>query len=398
VAREIQLETAVVGLSPVEASPRAVSRPVSVPARLVVRFVTAYLVLYNLPFPLNALPASVSEKLLAPYVGFWHATASLVAARLFSIQLTVFENGSGDTTYNFVQVFCLAVLAGAVTVGWTLAFRKRATPEALRRWSYTYLSLSLAFEMALYGASKVFPGQFPPLTLDRLVQPIGNASPMGLLWTFMGASRGFAMLTGATEMLGGVLLTIRRTRLLGALVCCVVMTVVFALNLCYDVPVKLFSGHLLFMAGFIALPHFRRMLDFFVLNRPVAAEPAPPPISNPKIRRAATVGYVLLACWIPVYPLWEVYADTVQDRTYSSPSPLYGIWRVDELVADPLGGRSPAANEFRWKRVIFDLEYYLAVQHQDDGREVFFCEFDLGTLRTAVRGKRPGGAETRRDD
>lgn len=371
----MQLESAGVGLPSVEMSPRAASRPVSVPARWAVRFVAAYLVLYNLPFPLNAVPDSFLDWITGPYTDFWHAVASFVAFRVFSIHLTVFENGSGDTTYNFVQVFCLLIFAGLVTVGWTLAFRNRAEPQNIRRWVTGYLSFSLAFEMASYGAVKIFPGQFLPLTLDRMLQPIGNASPMGLLWTFMGASQGFTVLTGAMEMLGGILLAIRRTRLLGALVSIVVLTVVFAMNLCYDVPVKLFSGHLLLMAIFVAMPNFRRLVDFFILNRTVEAETPPPPISNPRLRRAALAFNVLFAGWILGMPLVETYIDTMIDRNGLTPSPLHGVWEVDEIQVDPTKPLAP--NAFRWKRVIFDLSFFFAVQHQDDGREVFFSEFDL---------------------
>lgn len=373
----MQLETAVPGLPAAASSSRAVSRPASVPARLAVRFVTAYLVLYNLPFPLNAVPDSYFDRFTGFYSNFWQAVTSFVASRFFSIQLTVFENGSGDTTYNFVQVFCLLILAGLVTGGWTLAFRNRTEPDGLRRWIWGYLSFSLAFEMAAYGAVKIFPGQFLPPTLDRLLQPIGNTSPMGLLWTFMGASQGFTILSGAMEMLGGILLVIRRTRLLGALVSIVVLTVVFAMNLSYDVPVKLFSGHLLFMAICIAMPNFRRLVDFFILNRTVEAEPPPPPIAHPKIRRTVLAVNLLFAGWVLGMPLVESYIDTVIDRDRLSPSPLYGVWQVDELQVDPADGKPLAPDAFRWKRVIFDKSYFFAVQSQDDGREMFFSEFDL---------------------
>jgi len=63
--------------------------------------------------------------------------------------------------------------------------------------------------------------------------------------TFMGASTPYNVFTGASEMLAGVLLFFPTTTLLGALLAMAVMTQVVALNFCYDVPVKLFSTHLL---------------------------------------------------------------------------------------------------------------------------------------------------------
>jgi hypothetical protein len=68
-----------------------------------------------------------------------------------------------------------------------------------------------------YGAAKVISSQFPPPTLDRLMQPYGDSSPMGLLWTFMGASEPYTMFVGFAEMISGILLFPRKTSTLGAL-------------------------------------------------------------------------------------------------------------------------------------------------------------------------------------
>src|SRR5437899_11151387 len=103
--------------------------------------------------------------------------------------------------------------------------------------------------------------QFPPPALDRLVQPFGDASPMGLAWTFVGASPAYEIFTGTGELLGGLLLTMQRTTLLGALVAAGVMAHVVALNFCYDVPVKLFSSHLLALALWLMIPDARRLFD-----------------------------------------------------------------------------------------------------------------------------------------
>jgi len=67
---------------------------------------------------------------------------------------------------------------------------------------------------------------------------------MGLLWTFMAASKGYQIFTGAAEVLGGILLLWKRTTTLGALTVFGVMANVMALNFFYDVPVKLLSTHL----------------------------------------------------------------------------------------------------------------------------------------------------------
>ena len=93
--------------------------------------------------------------------------------------------------------------------------------------------------MISYGVVKIIAA-VPQPELDRLIQPFGDASPMGLLWTFMGASESYNLFTGTGEVLGGLLLTTRRTTLLGGLVCFGVMSHVAMLNFSYDLPRQAF--------------------------------------------------------------------------------------------------------------------------------------------------------------
>ncbi len=148
------------------------------------------------------------------------------------------------------EVLCFLVIAAVGTIVWSLLDRNRPNYQRLQKWFMVYLRLVLATTMIPYGATKIFPWQFPAPTLSKLVQRYGDSSPMGLLWTFMGASRSYSFFGGATELLAGMLLVVPRLATLGALVCIGVMSNVLMLNLGYDVPVKLGSIHLLLMAGF----------------------------------------------------------------------------------------------------------------------------------------------------
>jgi hypothetical protein len=113
----------------------------------------------------------------------------------------------------------------------------------------------------LCGVIKVFAlqmGIYPSLLTDT----IGSRSPMGMLWTFMGVSSGYQRLTCAAELLAGVLLFAKRTTLLGAVLGTIFMGQVFALNLFFDVPVKLFSFALMISCMGLAFPELGRLLDF----------------------------------------------------------------------------------------------------------------------------------------
>lgn len=365
--------------------------------RILFRFAFVYLVLYILPFPLNLTPYVVSEgwNLTQPYTDLWNAVVPWVGQHIFQTEITVRPNGSGDTTYNYVQVFCFLVLAAAVTAVWTLLDRKRTGYGRLYEWLRVYVRFSLATTMIVYGAVKVIKSQFPDPSLDRLLQPFGDASPMGLLWTFMGASASYNVFSGAGEMLGGLLLTTRRTTLLGALVCVGVLSNVAMLNFSYDVPVKLFSLHLLAMSVFLAAPDLRRLANVFLFNRP--AEPAPlrpllpwkwPHRAGLVLRTAFVAGFVGLA-------LFQAQQGRKTFGDLLPRSPLYGIWNVEEFAVDGAARPPLTTEEGRWRRVIFDSPRVLAIQLMSDSRQRYLLDLHAEdhTLKLSKRDD-PGWAVT----
>ncbi|HET9225635.1 MAG TPA: hypothetical protein VFR31_03145, partial [Thermoanaerobaculia bacterium] len=236
--------------------------------RALFRFVFCYLVLYNFPFPLDKIPV-YGQILDEGYMEIWQAVVPWVGEHLLGMQIRFRASGSGDSTYSYVLLLCFLILALTATVIWTLLDRRRTDYARLHEWLRVYVRFALAAAMIVYGAYKIIPSQFGTPFPSELLQPIGESSPMRLLWTFIGASASYTIFTGAAELLGGLLLIARRTTLFGALVCIGVMSNVVMLNLSYDVPVKLYSSHLLLMAVFLAVPDLKRLASLFVWNRRV---------------------------------------------------------------------------------------------------------------------------------
>src|SRR4051794_11881441 len=104
--------------------------------RFLFRFLSAYLFLYIFPFPLDVIP--YGPVLAKPYVDLWNALVPWVGQRLFHVAITVRPNGSGDTTYNYVQVFCYMVLALVAAGVWTLLDRRRTEYSRLYDWLRVY--------------------------------------------------------------------------------------------------------------------------------------------------------------------------------------------------------------------------------------------------------------------
>ncbi|HJQ31114.1 MAG TPA: hypothetical protein VJ866_02990 [Pyrinomonadaceae bacterium] len=342
-------------------------------ARVGFRFAFAYLVIYILPFPLGSLP--LTDALDVPYTRFWDALVPWVGRHVLKLgyEINVADNGSGDRTYDYVQVLCCFVLAVAATLAWSVLDRRRKAYPRLYQWLRVYVRLYLGTMMIGYGAAKVIATQFSSPPLDRLLQTYGDSSPMGLLWTFMGSSEPYTVFTGAAEMLGGVLLFARRTAALGALVCAGVLVNVVMLNFSYDVPVKLFSSHLLAMAFFLAAPEFRRLANVFILNR--TAEPAVirPLFERARLNRAALILRMLFLVTVVGLSLYQSYTFR---RTISQRSPLHGVWEVEEFVSDGELRPPLVTDQTRWRRVVFDRPGVLAVFTMTDVRQRFPVELD----------------------
>jgi hypothetical protein len=325
--------------------------------RVLFRLAAAFFILQSFPVPLNLIPSAS----LAHFVSTIEEAPVRAMARLLHVSVDVLPNGSGDTTYSWVLLLCIAIGAVLITLVWSVIDWRRR--EYDRAWIAlrAYLRFVLALAMIRYGAAKVIPSQFPPPTLDRLMQPFGDASPMGLLWTFMGAWAAYTIFAGAMEMLGGLLLMIRPTALLGALVSMGVLVNIVALNFMYDVPVKIYSLELLAMAAVIALPDVPRLVDFFIRNRPVTPAPLPRfTIAGIVVRTVAVVLIVVISLE-QVREMQRMYGGA------EARSPLYGIWRVDDFQAD--GKPIPVNDPARWRRVIFDVRFMASVQLMNDSRQ-----------------------------
>jgi hypothetical protein len=154
---------------------------------------------------------------------------------------------------------------------------------------------------------------------------------MGLLWTFMGSSPAYTAFAGAMETLGALLLVWRRTALLGALVSACVMLNVMLLNFCYDVPVKLFSFHLVVVGLCIALPEASRLLQLFLGLGPGT----PARLAYPFTGRAGRWTHRVSKAYLLVVVLGLPLFEFVRGERASAPVwPALGEWKLVALALE----------------------------------------------------------------
>lgn len=329
--------------------------------RLAFRFAFVFLAFVYLPFP-GIVPDAT--QLYERYAALWKNLTPLIGRHLLGLAEPVrtAPTGSGDTTHHWILLLCQLALSLGIALLWSsLDRRKTIHPwwvEGLR----LYLRYGLAFVMLTYGFSKILPGQFPPPGLDQLLAPLGSYSPMGLLWAFMGASQGYTHLAGAAEVLGGVLLLFRRTTLLGALLSAAILFNVLALNLFYDVPVKLYSAQLLLTALYLILPDARRLADLLVWNRPVPSRD----LAMPPAPRRVRIAIRSLAAALVVFYLVDFNLENGFLWEKEEKSPLYGVYEVETFAVG--GEELPPllGDEKRWRRVVFGESRLFAAQKMDE--------------------------------
>ena len=281
-----------------------------------------------------------------------YPTVSWTVTHVFgrSEGFAVFNHG-GDGTYHYFEILLIAVIATLACGVWTVVSSRRSHPT-LASWMRVAMRYALALNMLSYGYGKLLRIQFPFPQLDRLLEPYGQGAPMGLLWTFMAYSPGYNIFTGAVETIGAILLFWERTTLLGALILIAGLTNVVALDLAYDVPVRLYAIHLLAAAWFLVAPHLARLLA--VVMAPSAARKG-------RLLAFAKAAVLAVVLWAP----------TVQYRGLSASvpapsSPRYGIWEVDSFISGgeprPLRFGDPTV----WRRLVVTEDSSLSVQTGDD--------------------------------
>ena len=340
-------------------------------ARVGFRFGFIYWVLYMLPSPgavslLDVLPwgGGYVEKwlswplmTLSPWVGthVFHLTG---------LEATWHPTGSGDAAMNYVMaaiILALAIVGAAVWSAVSELRGRRLEYRTLYAWLRLFLRFTLAVTLLEYGFIKIFPGQFGPLGLNGLTETYGDSTPMHLLWTFMGQSRGYMIFGGLMEAIPGTLLLFRRTSTVGLLGAAAVMLNVVMMNFCYDVPVKLYSAHLLVMALFLLLPDVWPLWRFLLVRREAMLTGVWVPRWERKpLRIGAHVLQALVVIGAAYSTAWGSYQFVKQ--LPNTPSPIRGVYAVD--AATGFGANA------KWSKVVLDKQFFLGMG--SDGKPDYF--------------------------
>jgi hypothetical protein len=200
-----------------------------------------------------------------PSLGVWlRPTLEAAGQTLVSRPVALFSDSAGLYAYAAWLLLTTALAAG----GWAARARRTAATEA-RLWYglHTGAAWFLALQLLEYGFDKVFKHQFYLPEPNTLYTPLGLLPPDLAYWSVMGTSHAYSVFAGLLEVVPGLLLLWGRTRLVGGIVAVAVLANVLALNIGFDISVKLWSGFLLLLAGVVAAPGLQ--MAYYALVRDI---------------------------------------------------------------------------------------------------------------------------------
>ena len=270
----------------------------------------------------------------------------------------IVNNGSGDTSENWKQVFAFLTIALIFSLLWGVIDRKRNSYQTANYWLRTFLRYYLIMMCFIYGIDKLYALQMPFPNQSQLATPLGDFLPMRFSWMFIGYSTPYEMFSGAMEVLAGLLLLNRRTITLGLFVGLAVLTNVMVLNLCYDIPVKLFSMHLVIYCLYLLFNDCKRLFDFFVFNKAVPENTINEFRFAKKWMRITGIvmKIVFLGLFVitPFFTTREFYKSLV--KTGNSGQIRPGLYDVTVFALNKDTIPALIKDTLRWKDVVFEKD------------------------------------------
>jgi hypothetical protein len=385
---------------PVQPEP-IVEAPVrwSVATRVAFRFCFIYFTLYALTTQMLG-GFWIIPKLQPPDMG---ATGWMLrpidwtASHVFHVssQYIRVNTGSGDKMIDWLHAFLLLVFSIAATAIWSGLDRRRPNYVSMHKWFHVMLRFAAGTTMVGYGMAKAIPLQMPAPNLTRLLEPFGNFSPMGVLWYSIGASFPYERFAGAMELTAAVLLFIPRLSMLGAMVLVADSVQIFTLNMTYDVPVKLFSFHLIVMGLVLLAPDMRRLTDMLVLNRATGPSTLPPLARSVTVRRVLIAAQLVFGAYVVGTSFVDARASFFSRGAGAPKPPLYGIWSVEKMTVDGVE-RAPLVTDWgRWRRVVVQNAATIAFWRMDDSFVAYPSKVDMtaksiGLTNTADKNWKAG--------
>ena len=285
---------------------------------------------------------------------------SILKQIAFSIntEIVLFDFSSDSKGLYFLLSF-LAILSVILTP-FLLRFFSQNQLEKFKTYIVLIATYYFAVILMKYGFDKVFKAQFYLPEPNILYTPFGNLDKDILFWSTMGTSYSYNLFMGFMEIIPAILILFNRTRQIGLLISLGVLINVLAINLSFDISVKLFSAFLILINLYLLIPTLGILWNLFILNSVMRLKIQfnfSIPKSTKIIIKTIVICHLLLESLFP-YLNSGNFNDDISKRPF-----LHGAYVVQEFNQNGIilnTRNSPV------KRLFFHRDGYLIFQNQQD--------------------------------
>ena len=325
--------------------------------KIIFRFFFIYFIIYTAPWTwINRIPGSWAQNVLQYYYQFMDWCVNTANNGIFHLYKTLIPfNGSGDTSFGWTQLLLFFLFAFTGCIIWSLLDIKRNNYNRLSYWLRIVVRYFVIINCFGYGIIKIFGLQMSFPLLSQMATPLGDFLPMRFSWMFMGYSLPYQSFSGFMEVTAGLLLLFRRTTTFGALVASGVFINVMIMNLSYDIPVKLFSTHLVVMCFVLLVYDYNRVFAF-IFNRAVMQCNLYSVSFSKKWMRISKLilklGFIIVIVILPFKNSWTSYQQ-VHNRKETKPFKA-GMYEVRKFVKNKDTIPYTYSDSLRWQEIIFE--------------------------------------------
>lgn len=300
--------------------------------------------------------------------------------------------GSGDTSYGWAQLWLFLSLATIGSIIWTNLDLKRKNYVVLDFWLRTVVRYYIILVLLTYGISKVFMQQMGFPLISQLATPLGDLLPMRFSWLFIGYSEPYQIFSGVMEVLPALLMLYRRTLNLGIFIAFAVFLNVMMLNLCYDVPVKIFSIQMTFSCFYLLANNLNHFFNFFILNKPTVLDTSYHYKYASKTMRWGRIIFktifIIFALIIPIYETWSGFSS---EQKESKPIKS-GVYEVKTFAVNNDSTAKTMPDSLKWKDMIFEKDTYGSINTKDTlFRERYnraYFSYEVDTIKNVMNFKK----------
>jgi hypothetical protein len=330
-----------------------------------------------------------------PVTGNWFSGISewmvRYSARIFVGTGPYAQQLISDSTGMYVHVFNMLMIALVVSLVWTYFYSTVRSHQRMQYWFTVYVRYFLALQLLIYGFSKVFKAQFYLPEPNTLFTPLGQLYPDILYWSSMGVSRSYSMFLGIGEVLAALLLFFRRTTMIGAVCSVFIMINVLAINLAFDISVKILSLFLLLLSVYLLSTEGKRIILFTTGKTVEASRLWKPQWTGTTKLVVAVIKTIIIG--LIVFESLSLYIRTSNFNDDKAPRPyLHGAWSVKTFIAGNDTLPPLLTDSIRWRRVFFHRQGYFIVQKMDD--RMFDYEMRVDSAKKFIELRTDTGYDT----